>query len=319
LKLIFNIPSPEKAPCLGAHDDKIMSIPTVTIGLTVYNGENFLKEALDSILSQTFRDFELIISDNASTDSTMEICESFSKKDPRIRYYRNEKNMGAAWNFNRVFHVARGKYFQWACHDDVWTPTLLERCVEVLDQNPDLMLCYSKTAYMDHNGQPINRAIMRPDFHDKKPHLRLKSFLQYHRNPNECSQVLGLFRADFLEKSSLIGGYPASDMILLGEIALYGEFHEIPEYLFWRRDHSLTSVRANPSWEDRAVWFNPSQRGKTQMPRWRWFFEWLKSILRSPIGAFERIRCVMELCRWAKWNRANFVDELKKLKKELIF
>src|SRR3990172_5433048 len=132
-----------------------MNIPVVSIGLPVYNGENYIEKAINSILSQTFKDFELIISDNASTDNTMDICKILSAKDRRIRYYRNEINRGAAWNFNRVFQLARGKYFQWACHDDVWIPTLLERYVEVLDQMPKVVLCYTKTTYIDEHGMRI--------------------------------------------------------------------------------------------------------------------------------------------------------------------
>jgi glycosyltransferase involved in cell wall biosynthesis len=296
-----------------------MKIPTVSIGLPVYNGSNYLRDALDSILSQTFNDFELIISDNGSTDDTGEICRSYAEKDSRIRYLRNEENLGAAWNFNRVFHLGRGKYFQWACHDDVWTSTLLERYVQVLDKMSDVVLCYSKTTYIDEHGEPIRKYISRPFFHDKKSHQRFKSFLSYHIHPNECNPVLGLFRASILEKSPLIGSYPASDMILLGDLVLQGEFHEIPEYLFLRRDHALTSVRANPDWEDRAIWFNPTCKGKIQMPRWRWFFEWMKYILLSPIDLFEKIRCFVELWDWEKWNRSEMFCEIKHGVKEWIY
>jgi glycosyltransferase involved in cell wall biosynthesis len=88
-------------------------IPRVSIGLPVFNGEKYLAEALDSILSQTYRDFKLIISDNASTDRTEQICREYAAKDRRIRYYRNEKNIGAPKNFNRVFELSSGKYFRW--------------------------------------------------------------------------------------------------------------------------------------------------------------------------------------------------------------
>lgn len=296
-----------------------MNIPAVSIGLPVYNGENYLKQAIESILSQTYHDFELIISDNASTDNTMEICKAAAIKDGRIRYYRNEKNSGAAWNFNNVFHLARGSYFQWACHDDVWTPTLLERYVEVLDRMPEVVLCYARTTFIDEHGEPLRSIIARPDLHDRSSHRRFRLFLKYHINPNECNPVLGMFRARILKNTSLIGSYPASDMILLGEIALYGEFHEIPECLFLRRDHSLSSVRANPNWDDRAAWFNPSQKGKLQLPRWRWFLEWHKSILRSPIGVVERIKCVLEVCNWARWNRENLMNELRYCVKKLVY
>ena len=282
----------------------------VSIGMPVYNGERYIVEALNSILAQSFRNFELIISDNASTDATETICRSYAEKDQRIRYHRNDRNQGAAWNFQQVFRLGGGRYFQWACHDDVWTPSLLERCVEVLDRCPAVVLCYTQAAYIDANGNAIDRNIARPGYREKEPHRRFRSFLQYHIRPNECSQVLGLFRTSVLKRSSLISNYPAADMVMLGEVSLYGEFLEIPESLFLRRDHPGTSVNANPTNEERVVWCDPSKKGKIQLSTWRWFFEWLRSIYRSPIGAAEWCRCTRELGRWAWGNRGTMRREL---------
>lgn len=297
----------------------MMKVPAVSIGMPVYNGETYLRKAIESILSQTYEDYEFIISDNASDDGTMAICTSFAEKDRRIRYCRNEKNMGGAWNFNQVFRLSKGKYFQWACHDDIWTPALLERCVEVLEEMPDVALCYTRTTFVDEKGDPLRSIIGRPILDDRSSCRRFRRFLNYHTKPNECNPVLGLFRAGILKNTPLIGSYPASDMILLGEIALYGKFHEIPECLFIRRDHPLTSVRANPGWEDRAAWFNPSRKGKRQYPRWRWFLEWMKSVSRSPIGMSERILCAGEVCKWAMRNRENMKEEFRYVLKTHIF
>src|SRR5436190_12174806 len=96
-----------------------MRDPIVSIGLPVFNGERYLRQALDSLLGQDFQDFELIISDNASTDRTAEICRAYVAKDRRIRYYRNESNIGSAPNYRRVFELARGEFFKWCSHDDV--------------------------------------------------------------------------------------------------------------------------------------------------------------------------------------------------------
>ena len=127
--------------------------PCVSIGLPVYNGEKFLKETLDSILAQTFEDFELIISDNASTDRTEEICKEYAAKDRRIRYYRNKENLGAGWNNNRVFELCTGEYFKWNAHDDVCAPEFLERCIKVLVQDPTVVLCYPKVTVIDEQGK----------------------------------------------------------------------------------------------------------------------------------------------------------------------
>lgn len=127
--------------------------PRLSIGLPVFNGDKFLNKAIDSLLAQTFEDFELIISDNASTDKTEEICRTYAEKDQRIRYYRNEKNIGCARNFNRVFKLSSAEYFKWAAHDDLHAPNFLMKCVEVLDQNPSVILCHSQVYIIDEYGK----------------------------------------------------------------------------------------------------------------------------------------------------------------------
>ena len=129
-----------------------VAVPRVSIGMPVYNGENFLAEALDSMLAQTFVDFELIISDNASTDRTKAICRDYAARDRRIRYHRVDDNQGATWNFNHTFELARGEYFKWAAHDDLCDPTFVARCVEVLDSDPTVICCHTQTRHIDIHG-----------------------------------------------------------------------------------------------------------------------------------------------------------------------
>jgi len=132
--------------------------PRVSIGVPVYNGESYLACALDSMLGQTYGDFELIISDNASTDRTPEICRQYAARDPRVRYLREEQNRGLAWNFNRVVEVSRGDYFKWAAYDDVCAPSFLARTVEVLDNDPHVILATSVAALIDAQGGADHRA-----------------------------------------------------------------------------------------------------------------------------------------------------------------
>src|SRR6266852_7405967 len=135
------------------------STPLVSVGLYVYNGERFLEEALDSILNQTFTDFELIISDNASTDRTGEIAEAHAERDDRIRYYRSEKNMGAGWNIRRVYELAAGKYFKQAAADDLLEPDFLRRCVDILESDPDCVVVYARTKEIDEDGAVIKNYV----------------------------------------------------------------------------------------------------------------------------------------------------------------
>ena len=133
--------------------------PCVSIGLPVYNGERFLTEAIESLLSQTYQDFELIISDNASTDRTEEICRKYAAQDPRIRYSRNAANIGGTNNANLTFELAHGEYFRWAADDDRCAPTLVERLVEELDKRPDVTNSFAAVVVIDANGSRIRRSL----------------------------------------------------------------------------------------------------------------------------------------------------------------
>ena len=126
--------------------------PRVSVGVPVYNAEKYLRQSLESLLAQTFEDVEIIISDNCSADATEAICREFAQRDSRIRYLRQPENLGAIANFNHVFAEARGEYFKWAAYDDLCEPTFLQRCVDVLDKNPDVGWCHSKSDRIDADG-----------------------------------------------------------------------------------------------------------------------------------------------------------------------
>ena len=275
--------------------------PCVSVGMPVYNGERFLKEALDSILVQTFEDFELIISDNASTDGTQEICQAYATQDQRIRYYRNEQNLGAAANYNRVFKLASGKYFKWASHDDLCAPEFLERCVEVLERKPSVVLCYPRTAVIDKHGKHVENLLDDLNLRSPKPHERYEYYHNRFRFDRRCNPVFGLIRSSVLEMTPLIGHYVLSDEVLVGELALRGEFYEVPQRLFFRRVHPQMSVRKYPI-KKRTIWFDSTKGGQIQLPNWRWFLEQLASIWRVPIKWHEKIRCYSQMGRWALWN-----------------
>jgi len=145
-----------------------MTLPRLTIGLPVYNGERYIGEAIDALLAQTYQDFELIISDNASTDGTADICQRYVEKDARVRYVRQPVNIGLAPNHNVVVDLARGELFKWASNDDLYAPELVERCVAALDEHPDVVLAHSWSARVDDVGvvtdayeYPLNTASPR--------------------------------------------------------------------------------------------------------------------------------------------------------------
>lgn len=284
------------------------SKPRISIGLPVYNGERFLEEALDSILGQSYEDFELIISDNASTDRTEVICRSYEKKDSRVRYYRSDKNRGAAWNFNHVFDLSVGKYFKWAAHDDNCAPNFLERCIEVLDSDPGIVVCFAKTIQIDDQGRLEKKRdhISLPSVCSTKAHERFGNIIM---NRHGCEAVFGLIRSDTLCQTPLIGNYIASDLVLLALLSIYGRFFELPDYLFYQREHPGRSVKG----EDHEVteWFDPARARQIVFPWWRVLWEYALIVARKPMVVRERILCFLQVARWIRTNGRRLKWDLK--------
>lgn len=275
--------------------------PKVSIGLPVYNGENYLEEAIVALRGQTYRDFELILSDNASTDRTEEIGRRHAALDPRIRYLRLEENVGAARNFNRTVELATGEYFKWAAHDDLCRPAFLERCVELLDCNPEAVLAYARYVTIDDDGTVVNERPAQPEWGAREPRRRFRECLA----EGEPIAVFGLMRREALAGTPLIGGYAASDRPLLARLALEGRFLEVPEFLFCHRQHRQRSVKVyNCGDPHQAVaWYAPERQGELQFPEWRLLAEFEAAIRDSPVPARERLACRRELLRWARRHR----------------
>jgi glycosyltransferase involved in cell wall biosynthesis len=273
----------------------------VSIGLPVFNGENYIEEALDSILAQTYKSFELIISDNASTDRTPQICQDYAAKDPRIRYVRNRENLGGVRNYNRTFELSGGEYFKWAGHDDVLALGYLERCVQVLDDCPDAVLAHSQTRIIDEESRVTGDydVVLRTD--SAQPHVRFHDLIWVR---HWCVQIYGLMRRSALEMTRLHGPYASSDRVLLVELALLGPFHEIPEYLFFSRRHGEQASLLVRDLHSYAMWFNPTARGRTVFPATRLALEHWRAVRNSPLGHSERARCLLSgLLRMGKYSR----------------
>ena len=279
----------------------------VSIGVPVFNGENYLAEALDSILAQTFSDFELIISDNASTDATQEICRGYAAKDQRIRYCRNETNLGAARNFNRVFQLSSGEYFKWSAHDDLIAPDFLVKCVEVLDKDAAVVLCHSKVKFIGESGEIVaDYAIELHNVSSPRPQDRFGDLIMM---SHWCFDVFGLIRAGALRKTSLIASHIGSDRNLLVELGLLGRFYQLPEYLSFSRGHPQQSIRAIPL-HSRAVWFDPANEGHLVLPRWQTFLEYFKPVRRFSSSRYERLCCYVHMCNWVRLYGRGLVKDL---------
>jgi glycosyltransferase involved in cell wall biosynthesis len=205
----------------------------VSIGMPVYNEEKFLRGALDSLLAQDTRDLEIIVSDNASNDGTRQICLDYAARDARIHYSRNETNLGPSENFNRVFRLSTGKYFMWAAGHDLWAPTFVSRCVEVLETDPTVVLCYPRLECIDTNGHTLSVADSNLDTRNR---TLLARFSLTIFDPGMAFMVYGVIRPGSLLQTRLWRKVRGPDRILLSELAILGSFAQIPETLFYARD-----------------------------------------------------------------------------------
>lgn len=294
--------------------------PQLSIGLPVYNGQNYVRQALESILAQTYQDFELIISDNASTDRTEEICREYLT-DPRVHYYRAVKNNGGAWNWNRVFELSKGVYFKWCAHDDTMSPEFVERCIRELEKDPNIILCHSKNAIIDVNSKLAGAYHLGDIIDSEKPHERFREMLNKKGIP---WLIFGVFRRDLLSKTPIFGCYIGSDWNLLAEVSLVGRIIEIHENLFYRRDHKEAYTDShyskpvrNHDYQTETLWWTGDKRkALIILPHWRNCFEFFRSVIRQPMSLTERLLCFREITRWflgkgkglMKWDIVNVFE-----------
>jgi glycosyltransferase involved in cell wall biosynthesis len=272
--------------------------------MPVFNGEKYLRESIESILNQTYQDFELIISDNASNDRTQEICQKYAAQDNRISYYRNPKNLGAPKNYNRVFELSSGEYFKWAAYDDVLAPEFLRKCINVLDNDPSIVLCHSKSGKIDQDGKLLdyyNKGMLKR-IDSPKPHERFRDLINmlYTTCP-----IFGVFHANLLAKTFLHRSYIGADRNLLAEVGLMGRIYQIPECLFFWREHpasyttlfyrsnritTLNRLQMELSW-----W---SSKNSTNYPHWKNCIEYFRSVNKVSLKWSEKLLCYAQIFRW---------------------
>ena len=276
--------------------------------MPVYNGEEYIEKSILCILNQTCEDFELIISDNASTDRTKKICQGFVKADKRISYVCNRKNLGAAANYNQAFRLSSGKYFRWFNSDDLCAPNSHERCLKILEDNPSAVLCYGKTNFIDMRGNITGPYDDNLNLQQECVVDRFKTFC---RSVGLTNVIYGLMRRSAMERTMLMGdsSFPAADTNFMAEMTLYGTFIEIPEVLFFRRMHEQAS-----SWDrkdnkiQQEFW-----KGKNHdfiFPKWRMNFAYLKAIQNSSIHYSEKVKLQMFIFREMIWSRDILFDEI---------
>ncbi|WP_116200957.1 glycosyltransferase family 2 protein [Amycolatopsis circi] len=274
------------------------TVPRLTIGLPVYNGEEFLSEALDALLGQTYEDFELIISDNASQDGTEEIARKYAQEDSRIRYVRQPRNIGATPNHNILLDQARGELFKWASHDDLYGRELLAKCVEALDARPEMILAHSHQAIIDENGAVTVPLDYRHQTDAPRPSVRFKSLLF---EPGG-DDFYGVMRTEVLRRVTPMDSYHHADRTYVAELALHGPFYQVPELLYFRRDHPDRAERANPSKRSRCANLDPKRGNALLNPTARLLAEYIRGFVHgirsAPLSSGERRACYLALVEW---------------------
>ena len=282
------------------------------IGLPVFNGGRYLEEALDSLLGQTFSDFELLILDNASTDSTPDICQAYAVRDQRIRYVRNQENIGAARNWYRAFDLSSSEYFKWAADDDVYAPEFLRQCVAVLDQDPSVVVAYTKTKIIDEEGRITQDFDVAVDTTSPKPHVRLYNTIGI---DHFGIQMYGVMRADVLRKTQPYIGYAGWDHNTLAELCLLGQSYKVPEYLFFHRVYDTAwgaIVKFKKSQPDLSL-YEPAIDWRFDLSFLNRSRNYVAAVARAPLNHSERLLCYAQLVRLIpkgptekvkrRWNR----------------
>ena len=303
---------------------------TVSIGLPVYNGAAFVAEAIDSILAQTFGEFELVVSDNASTDATGRICRAYAARDARVRYHRLASNVGAILNFEHVYRLCAngGRYFKWAAHDDVIEPRFLEACVGALDATPDAVLAYPRARFIDAHGGHLRDYRVKLATDATRPSARFAAIATAHHKRTNNLEIFGLMRRSASDHVPQQGSFAASDRVFLARLAMYGRFVEVPEVLFRSRDHAGQSIKTLPAHLRRrrsllsrlighgqlppAEWFDARFKGRVTFPEWRLAWEYLKSTrYGDAVSPSERARALGVALRRTliHWNWARMARD----------
>ena len=296
-------------------------MPRLSIGLPVYNGERHLTESIEAVLGQSYEDFELIISDNASTDGTADICHRYGKLDSRLRYIRQPRNIGLSPNHNFVVQQARGEFFKWAAADDLYGRDLLKRCVEALDEHPDVVLAHSYEAVVD-DASNVTQAMDYPLatdspraperfrsilfgssglFESNEPGHRRLTRVDNNGILRACDEY-GVIRTHVMRQIAPLASYHHSDRIVVCELALYGKFHVTPEWLYFRRDTPDRTYNQSPRLRDRCEINDPVRKNRLRHPTPRlvaeYFLGYVGAIRRAPLSTADRRECYRDLARW---------------------
>ncbi len=243
-------------------------LPKVCIGVAVRNGEAILPDVLDSLVRQSFPGFVVVVSDDASTDSSFEIARQFAARDRRIHCTRVDRGIGAAANRNRVFGFCQSPYFAWVDPGDLPAPGWLERCVGLLEADPGVVFAHTAQRQLGEDGRPLTALAARHPAEGTQTADRIREVL---RHMAGTAAGPGLMRSEALRQTGLIAGFAGGEAVLLTELALLGRFRQADEALCGRRGLGGPVARRLP-------------------PRVR--LAAVKAVAASPLGPLQRLWCL---------------------------
>jgi len=269
--------------------------PLVSIGLPVYNGEQFLKQTLDSLLGQTYENLELIISDNASTDGTGEICREYARRDRRVRYHRNGVNCGAVANMNAVFAFTSGDYFMWASDEDYWAPAYVSSCMDVLVNSDKIVLTGTWSTFVDAETEETI-------FTDKgfstvglsaSDSFKLHK-LTIHGGSYVAAIFHGIYKRSFLSSVMPAWNLHLTDQLLLARLCFLGEFYVVPELLMMKRRKKVSM-----KWEE---WYEEIRINSPLLTSFPYF---IRDVLYQKIIFQADNLTLKEKVSLSRWSLAN--------------
>jgi len=272
--------------------------PRITIGLAVRNGEPYLEATIQSLLGQTYRDLEVLVADNASTDGTRAIVEAAMANDPRVRYLPAERNGGAAWNHNRLVRAATGELFMWAGHDDLFAPGYLAACVAALDANPALAYVLPDNVLIDEHDRILGIEVNRHRVEQPSPSRRFWEVLTVQGGHN----TYGVTRTELMRRVRPHRTVPRAERIIYAELSLLGPFRVLPGPLYFRRIHDGQTSSHRHDRAAEAIILDPARvtwwRHQTPVLLTEYGAGFLDAIMRSPISAGEKVLATGRLVRW---------------------
>ncbi len=298
----------------------MQSTPLVSIGIPVYNEAKFIAEALTNLLAQTYPSLQILISDNASSDDTEEICRGFALKYPQITYIRHVKNLGQQGNFNYVPLVASGDYFCWAAGHDFLAPTFIADCVSALQNSPQAVLAYPRTIDVLPDGKPFNENSRPFSLEHFSPAQRFCEVMWR----VDCNYVYGLWRRTAMIDSKLFQPFPAPDRVFLSEMAIKGTFVPVQTIRYCRMNRGKKQTEIEKRHRLMSYIFPDKKFTDAQLSTNEFYRPTLRGFYRvvqdAPFSILLRLRCFVSvwLCGVVKMHLFPGADMLSAFVRRLL-